>query len=284
MQTPGRNQTIVFLAILTLFTVISYSVTALMDNKNVVSLIIMWVPGVSAIIASVITKTHLKHLGWKLKFKWLAIAWLIPIIYATIAYVLIWILGIGGVPNPTFLERAKFTLGMDSDSNLLIIVSAFFFITIINLIPALVLSLGEELGWRGFLVPELSKWLGFKKASWISGIIWGLWHLPGFLLGNYNQTGTPMIFQLVCFMLMVVATGIMMAWLRMKSGSIWPVAIFHAVHNGVIQQFYDRLTFDTGITGYFTGEFGIALVPVTILMALYFYKRFDNMISSETKL
>ena len=63
-----------------------------------------------------------------------------------------------------------------------------------------------------------------------------------------------------------------MAWLRMKSGSIIPVAIMHATHNGIIQVFLDRITADTGITSYFTGEFGIALIFFTLAMALYFWR------------
>lgn len=72
---------------------------------------------------------------------------------------------------------------------------------------------------------------------------------------------------------MVIATGVVLAWLRMKSGSIWAVAIMHATHNGVIQTFFDRITADTGYTKYFTGEFGIAMVPFTLAAAWYYWKR-----------
>jgi membrane protease YdiL (CAAX protease family) len=233
----------------------------------------MWVPGIAAILTSLYTRRSFKLIGWKLPVKWMALGWITPVFYAFIAYGLIWIFGLGDVPNPIFLERARFTLGMSSGSDSLIIVSAFFYITVVNLIPALVMSLGEEIGWRGFLVPELSEWVGFRKASWMSGLIWAAWHLPDILLGKYASAGTPLIYQIFCFSLMVVSTGVMLAWLRMKSNSIWAVAIFHATHNGVIQMFFDRITIDTGSTGYYSGEFGIALVPVTILLAWYFYNR-----------
>ena len=224
-------------------------------------------PGLAAIIIGMTTRRPFIKMGWSLSVKWISAGWVIPIIYGFIAYGFVWITGLGGVPNPTFLERARLTLGMSSDSDSLIIVSAFFYITIINLLPAMVLSIGEELGWRGFLVPELIDWVGFRKASLLSGIIWGFWHLPGILTGNYGTSGTPLWFQLLCFITLVISTGVILAWLRMKSNSLWPVAIFHTTHNGVIQMFFDRITFDTGNTAYFIGEFGLALIPVVTLIA-----------------
>jgi membrane protease YdiL (CAAX protease family) len=76
---------------------------------------------------------------------------------------------------------------------------------------------------------------------------------------------------------MVIASGILMAWLRMKSGSVWAVAIMHATHNGVIQVFLDRISFDTGKTAYFTGEFGAALLPILLVMAWLVWKQMGNM-------
>lgn len=203
--------------------------------------------------------------------------WLLPILYALPAYALVWLTGLGGVPNPTFLERARLTLNMPDASNELLILAAFFYITLINLIPSMLLSMGEEIGWRGFLVPELTKWLGLRNAAWLSGVIWAVWHLPGILSGEYGTQTTPLAYRLVCFALMVLANGMVMAWLRMKSGSIIPVAIMHATHNGVIQTFLDRLTFDIGQTTYFTGEFGVALLPILLVMAWVAWRQAKKM-------
>lgn len=276
MKNKTQKRVFIFLAILVIFTITVNWGASLIKSPNLVTLVIMWTPGLAAIAASLLTKRSLKLMGWKLSAKWLALGWVLPIAYATVAYGAIWILGLGDVPNPTFLERARITMGMNSDSDALIIVSAFFFITVLNLLPAMILALGEEIGWRGFLVPELTDWLGLKKAGWISGIIWACWHLPGILSGNYGQSETPLWYRLICFSILVVSTGILLAWLRMKSGSIWPAAIFHATHNGVIQMFFGPITRDTGKTAYFAGEFGFALVPVLIILAFWVYKRMDT--------
>src|SRR6266542_4804463 len=41
-------------------------------------------------------------------------------------------------------------------------------------------AVGEELGWRGFVVPRLGKLAGPTAAAWMMGILWSLWHVPAF--------------------------------------------------------------------------------------------------------
>ncbi len=280
MKNIHTPRIVIFITILAILTAIAHLSPFKSLNPNIRSLLIMWTPGIAAIVAGLATRRSFRSFGWSVSFKWIGVGWSIPVLYATVSYSLIWIFGWGGVPNPTFLERARLTLGMPHNPDWLIITAAFFFITIVNLIPAMILSLGEELGWRGFLVPELAQRLGYRKAGWISGLVWGAWHLPGILSGSYAASGTPVWFQLFCFMILVISTAMILAWLRMKSNSIWPAAVFHATHNGVIQMFFNRITSDTGNTSYFTGEFGIAMVPVLIFLALYFYKRSPEKVSS----
>ena len=66
------------------------------------------------------------------------------------------------------------------------------------------------------------------------------------------------------------------AWLRLKSKSIWPCVFLHASHNTFIQQFFDPLTVYRNKTGYVAGEFGAALLLISITMALYFWRRRDE--------
>ncbi|MFC4871028.1 CPBP family intramembrane glutamic endopeptidase [Negadavirga shengliensis] len=259
-----------------MLTAVAHLAISKTGNGNVSSLLIMWTPGIAAIIATIASKRDFREFGWKLSAKWMALGWLLPILIATLAYMLIWLLQLADVPNPTFLERARLTLGMDTQSDAPVIIMAFFYITLFNLIPAVILGLGEELGWRGFLVPELSKWTGFKKAGWISGIVWALWHFPGIISGGYGDSSAPLAYRIFCFSVLVVSAAIIFAWLRMKSGSIWPVAIFHATHNGVVQAFFGRITEDSGTSAYFTGEFGLMLPLITLVLAFFIYQKADE--------
>jgi hypothetical protein len=74
---------------------------------------------------------------------------------------------------------------------------------------------------------------------------------------------------------MVVSLSVPMAWLRLRSGSVWPAAILHASHNLFVQGFFDRVTVDSGPTRWLTGEFGAALALAIGATAWLFWRRRD---------
>ncbi len=263
----SKNRVIGFVLLTAFFTLTAFLAQVQFPSFSLSSILLMWTPAIAAFIMSWLGKRPLKELGWKVEFKWIGIAWCLPVIYAFLAYGLLWAVDVISFPNPTFLERAQLTMGVEFQSNWKLIVSAFFFITIINLIPATIFALGEEIGWRGFLVPEMLKWIGFFKTAFFSGLLWALWHLPGILSGDYGDANTSMAFRLVCFFVLVLSGALILTWLRVKSSSIWPAAIFHATHNGVIQTFFERLLVPTESSAYWTGEFGLALALTSALLA-----------------
>lgn len=89
-------------------------------------------------------------------------------------------------------------------------------------------TLGEETGWRGFLLPALRP-LGTWPALVITGAAWGLWHAPVILLGyDFNQ---PNAYGLVLMVVGCVAYGILVGWLRVRTGSIWACVVAHGAFN-----------------------------------------------------
>lgn len=96
-------------------------------------------------------------------------------------------------------------------------------------------ALGEEGGWRGYMMPKLMKLMGQKRAFLVGGIIWGLWHAPLTCIGHNFGTDYPG-FPYVGILLMCIfctLIGTILTMLTIKSGSIWPATIMHAVNNGM---------------------------------------------------
>lgn len=216
-------------------------------------LALMWCPGVSALITRLIFQHDLRGEGWGLGApRWLALAYLLPLAYATAAYGAVWMLGLGGV------DLSRFTTG-----------AATFLV--LGTIQSLISATGEELGWRGFLVPTLAKTMSFGRLAVLSGAIWALWHFPLIIFADYNS-GTATWYSLLCFAVMVVALAVILAWLRLRSGSVWPAAILHASHNLFVQGFFDRVTVDTGPTPWLTSEFGAGLAIAIGLAAWFFWR------------
>ena len=97
----------------------------------------------------------------------------------------------------------------------------------VNVLPAL----GEEWGWRGWLLPALLP-LGRWPAVLLVGVVWGLWHAPVILLGyNYGLHGPLAAMALMTGLCVVLGT--LLGWLRLCSGSVWPPAIAHGFVNAV---------------------------------------------------
>jgi membrane protease YdiL (CAAX protease family) len=134
------------------------------------------------------------------------------------------------------------------------------------------MTLGEEIGWRGFLVPELAKQMSFTRVSLVSGILWAAWHSPLLLFADYNA-GTNRWYALGCSTVALVSASFILAWLTLRSNSIWPAALFHASYNLFVPGIFDNLILNTGSTLWYTTEFGAALAITSAIFALYFWTR-----------
>jgi len=214
---------------------------------------LMWCPGVSALITRLIYQHNVRGEGWGLgQPRWLALAYAMPIVYATVVYGLVWLSGLGAVD----LSRFK---------------TPVVTFIVIGSLQSLLSATGEELGWRGFLVPALARRKSFRVTALVSGATWAGWHFPLIIGADYNG-GTPPWYSVLCFAVMVVAMGFPFAWLRLRSGSVWPAAILHASHNLFVQAFFDRVTVDTGPTKWLTGEFGAGLALAFIALGWIFWR------------
>ena len=228
-----------------------------LDESGAYVALLMWSPAVAGIVTTLVFQRNLRGMGWKLgKFIYYPIALLLPIIYAGIAYGVIWLTGAGT------LDLSQ--LGSNPARTAVLSMS-------IGLLSSGLLALGEEIGWRGSLVPQLAKRNSFLKTALISGIIWGIWHLPLIIGGGYSS-GAPTWFAIICFLFDIMGMSFAFAWVRLKSGSFWPAVLLHAVHNTFIQSILDKVTVNSGYTEYFSTEFGLGLAIMGIIIALIFWR------------
>jgi membrane protease YdiL (CAAX protease family) len=233
---------------------------------------IMWCPALAAFTTLWLNGRNASELGWKWPSrKYAAMSWFIPLLYAGIAYAIVWIGALGGFPNHQFMQTLVDRMGLRLSPAASTLVYVLLMGTY-GLVGSTARALGEEIGWRGFLVPQLSKTMSFTSTALISGIVWACWHYPILIWGDYNS-GTPAWYGLTCFTVMVVAIAVVFAWLRLKSGSLWTGAILHASHNLYVQAIFTPLTQDRGKTAWFIDEFGAVLPLVAVAVAIYFWRR-----------
>ena len=234
----------------------------------IVGTVFMFMPMVSTIIVQkIIYKEPLrKPLGISFKLnKWWLVAWLLPplIAFATIGVSLL-IPGISYSPEMTgFFERLRGRIPVEQLELLRAQAAAspihIFWVALIQGLLAgvtvnAVAGLGEELGWRGFLLRELSH-MGFWRSSVFIGLIWGVWHAPVILQGhNYPQHPVEGVFMMIIFCLLLSP---LFSYTRIKSGSVIAAAIMHGTLNAtgglsimVVEGGDDLVTGVTGVAGF----------------------------------
>lgn len=105
-----------------------------------------------------------------------------------------------------------------------------WFLVPINFVLVLLFGgpLGEEFGWRGFVLPALEARFSPPWDSLILGIIWSVWHLPLFFIAASAQHSLP--FWL--YVLLTMPLSILITWVYHGSGnSLFLVMLFHAAVN-----------------------------------------------------
>lgn len=108
--------------------------------------------------------------------------------------------------------------------------------------------LGEELGWRGFLLPEFKKRFSNFKSAILIGIIWFVWHIPLFWapFGTLVSGETITILPVVAYFIMLICLSIIITWLAINSkGSVLIAILFHlSINAGIALLFFPELNMD----------------------------------------
>lgn len=222
----------------------------------------MWSPAMAALITRLFYQRNLRGFGFcPGQVRWLIAGVFLPVAIGLFMFGTAWVSGIAP------FNRDTATVILSSS-----FIPAFFSGIIFNLVAAA----GEEIGWRGLLVPELSQLMGFTKLALLSAAIWTVWHFPMIFFGTYHGAG-PIWYSLVVFIPSVMGAGLILAWLRLMSGSVWVAVLFHGLWNYFVQQFYPALTVNTVEGTMMLGEFGWFVSVVYVVLALIFWHVRDRL-------
>lgn len=238
------------------------------EDLNFVPLL-MWMPALASILVRIARNEGFGDVSFAFggRRTWIAIllAFLLPFAVAFVAYGVAWMSGLAAFAPPeklpVFGDRSEIGAAM-----------RFFLLAGVallqGLVPALAFAAGEEIGWRGYLVLRLID-ARVPCPIIVSGVIWGLWHVPLILAGLYTAGSNPLLSAAV-FMVSTSALAVPLAWVRLATGSVWPAVALHGFWNITIQNIFDRSTAGAEALTW-TGESGIltaaTLVVVAVLVA-----------------
>jgi len=145
-----------------------------------------------------------------------------------------------------------------------------------------VVFLGEEIGWRGFLLLRLAEVVSGRRAAVITGAFHAVFHLPLLLLTTTYQSAGSRWLVVPMVMVSLTLAGVWYGWLRAWSGSIWPVSVSHAGFNNAVDGFSGAaIATSPAAMAYVTTETGIVTMLLVIGLAGYLLIRrsadFDNL-------
>lgn len=231
-------------------------------------LVLMWMPAVAAAVANCISfrengepfsrkKLFAKGGFRKCKLRYILLGCLLPLAYLLIPYLVYWLI---------YPENFAY-----HGVSVWIILKDLLPVLVLGTFISILSALGEEIGWRGFMVPALYERLGLNKTLLISSLFWGCWHLPLLIAGGY-MSGTPLWYQLPAFVLCIFPVGVMAGLLTLRSGSVWPAAFLHAAHNNYDQAVFGIITAGAGKL-YFVSETGVLTILCAWALAAILYIR-----------
>ena len=242
----NKKGTIKYLAWAFLLAWIMHAVTAVLYRNGIAIVwqlpmeIMMFVP----LFGVLLSGQSLSGMGWKPclkgKIKLFLAAWFLPALLTAIGAALYFAVfpghfdmsgdALAAAAGAEALEQMQ-SQGLTYPMYVLIsVIGCLTYAPFVNML----LAVGEEAGWRGFLYPQLKAKFGKRQGWLLGGVIWGMWHWPLMWLIGYeygtDYAGFPIVGMLI-FCIFTTVVGVLCDWLYEKTNCIWIPAIFHGSVN-----------------------------------------------------
>lgn len=203
----------------------------------------MFFPAIGVLLTRLITKEGFKD-SWlkpniKKNIKYYLLVWFGPGILTLLGAGLYFLLFKGSFdPNCGYMKLTLEAAGTPADAipvplNLLMLIQAIQGL-LLSPIMNFVTCFGEEWGWRGYLLPKISRQLPTLPTLLITGIVWGLWHAPLTAIGHNYGLGYPGFpftgIAMMCLFCIVI--GIFLSYATLKTRSCIPAILGHGAING----------------------------------------------------
>ena len=162
--------------------------------------------------------------------KWMFRGWILGIGLPSAAFGVTGIFGWGSFASSwsDVMEniREQGFVSLPSDVSVLLLYVLFSLFVVPLLLTFF--ALGEEIGWRGYLLSQLLVF-GRRKALLLSGLFWSVWHIPLVMVGQVYP-GHPAAGSLL-IVPFITGVGVILGHLRMSSRSIWIPSLAHGTFN-----------------------------------------------------
>ena len=233
---------------------------------------LMWSPAVASLVARLTLGEGFADVSFRVGGRrgWIAIAVAVvfPVVIGLPVYGIAWMTGLARfAPRPAGVA-AQLASASPVAAFLVMLAVAATIGTVVGTLTAA----GEEIGWRGYMLTPLID-AGIPRPVLVSGLVWGLWHVPLVLGAGYAAGPSPAASALLLVVL-ATAFGVVFARLRLQTGSIWPAIVLHGAWNSIIQSAFDATR--TGGDGsrlhdgasWWVGESGVLMVIAMIIAAV----------------
>lgn len=241
----------------------------------------MFGPMVAALIVRAVPGEDIER-GWRPKIRGhvrvYLLAWFAPAALSVLGAALYFLAFPGEFDAEAgrFSAAAQAQLGISSDKvPLMLAVQIAYAVVVAPLINMLV-AIGEEAGWRGFLFPALGHYIPERKAALLTGAIWGLWHAP-LIAEGYNYGTDYAGFPVTGILMMVAgctAFGMLLAFLRSRTGSVWAPALAHGAMNATAGL---GLLFSSGTSTIMgPSPLGLAGFLPSLVLAVFLWRHMDG--------